>query len=785
MPAWRDNAPVMLDFGGAWVTAGGRDPTSADLTVALEGVVVDSIEFAMSRHLDYEGVYNLVFAAEYWYRASGTENPTVSFAAGAFVSPTHGPLDAFSERVTMVDCTLPFVSRAMVMRTSSYKCGAGAITCPTDGIWRATFVLDIEFSEPVFGIDGGPLTDASVDIYTAGGTATVVGTYVVQDVDGVGRRRLDVAVAVGVTRLSVAVELSSGATGTEVVKLRTWEDAVRDRANSSGAWPVSHRDEVTALGNVLQPFSHLTSGEAGAVGPRIGVAIPLGAWAVVLLVGVLICYHHRKLRLRLLKVSAAPRSLFSFHGGSSKRHLGVVNTTVGSKRKLQPPMPRGKPASTNALAIAKHYEWLHDKEPQVELTARWIDTLADAAVEALRDVQPACALAPGVLKTAHAVHTILRGARTSDDLEALQSLGHVLRDGPPTPLPESLVMAAASLDTSAIAAVGTFGEAEAVGALQQVLASERPLPKAVALTLSDTNFGYAGEADAVLKQLLADLLQQRESYAYALTSVRSLVPACLAAFGAAGGKKPTVTTDVDAFALVREMVEMHARLAGTQRAAEARTRRAVHAPYLAWRVALCGGFSSLDAPGEVAEACRRIHAQIVANNLRLAGFVPFSGRLRASTEALNAAAPVAPLQLPPSVLRLDSRLMNVGGFLQRTQKKTESPQTPALPTRKSSLGSIWVPAPSGQLTVRLSETLPDAHHYKTVLSSFRASARYLSIAPRVAPRTITPPRPAPLRPSGGSVSFDLLPPLDTKRNVALAEGVPPLEASASVEASDV
>ena len=403
-------------------------------------------------------------------------------------------------------------------------------------------------------------------------------------------------------------------------------------------------------------------------------------------------------------------------------------------------------------------------------------------MEALRGVQPACALASGVLKMAHAVHTILRGVRTSNDLEALQSLGHVLRDKPPTPLPESLVMAAASLDTSAISAVGVFGEAEAVGALQQVLASGRPLPKAVALTLCDTNLGYAGEADTALKQQLADLLQKRECYAYALTSVRSLVPACLAAFAAADGKKPTVTTDVDAFALVREMVEMHARLAGTQRAAEARTRRAVQAPYLAWG----GGGIMEDAPKDVAEACRRIHAHVVANKLKAAGFVPFSGRLRASTEALNAAAPVAPLQLPPSVLRSDSRLMNVGGFLQRTQKKTESPQTPALPTRKSSLGSVWFPAPSGQLTVRLSETLPDAHHYKTVLSSFRASARYLSIsiAPRVAPRTITPPRPAPLRPSGGSMSFDLLPPLDTKRNVAPAEGVP-LEASASVEASDV
>jgi len=235
MPAWRDNAPVMLDFGGAWVTAGGREPTSADLTVTLEGVVVDSIEFAMSRHPDHEGVYNLVFAAEYWYRASGTENPTVSFAAGAFVSPIHGPLEAFSERVTIVDCTLPFVSRAMVMQTPSYKCGAGAITCPADGIWRAAFMLDIEFSEPVFGLDGGPVTDASVDICTAGGSATVVGMYVVQDMDGAGRRRLDEAAADGVTRLSVAVELSSGATGAEVVKVRTWEGAVRDRANSSGA----------------------------------------------------------------------------------------------------------------------------------------------------------------------------------------------------------------------------------------------------------------------------------------------------------------------------------------------------------------------------------------------------------------------------------------------------------------------------------------------------------------------------------------------------------------------
>jgi len=104
-----------------WVTAGsppGRELTAADLTVALNGVVVDSPEVALDRHPESEGVYNLVFSAAYWARSLATGYPTVSFAAGTFVSPTLGPLGAFSESVMLVDCTLPTIARALLLQTS-------------------------------------------------------------------------------------------------------------------------------------------------------------------------------------------------------------------------------------------------------------------------------------------------------------------------------------------------------------------------------------------------------------------------------------------------------------------------------------------------------------------------------------------------------------------------------------------------------------------------------------------------------------------------------------------
>jgi len=214
MPAWGYDAPLTLSFGGAWVTTGGiragRKPTSADLTVNLDGVVINSGEVALRRHPGRVGVYNLVFETDYWARSSATESPTVSFAAGAFVSPIHGPFDAFSERLTLVDCTMPFVARAMVMQKSFYECAAGAITCPIDGLRGAAFVLDVDFSEPVLGADGGDVTDADFEIYIVGGGATVTGTYVVVRRS---RRRLQGGGVVAVQRVSFAVRLSAGATG--------------------------------------------------------------------------------------------------------------------------------------------------------------------------------------------------------------------------------------------------------------------------------------------------------------------------------------------------------------------------------------------------------------------------------------------------------------------------------------------------------------------------------------------------------------------------------------------
>jgi len=673
---------VTLDFGGAWVTVGdGRDLTSADLTVALDGEVFDSSKVALSRHPVSEGVYNLVFAAESWAQALATENLTVSFAAGAFVSPTHGPLDAFSERVALVDCTLPFVVQAIIMEVSGYECGA---SCPADGLWRADFVLDINFSKPVFGVDG-PVTDADVEIYIVGGVATVADTYLVQRVVGAGQRRLSEA---GVTGLSIAVELSAGMTGAEVVKVRANANAIRDQ---SGAWVDSYQDEavVTAKGEVINPLTSGPEASASEMIAPIAWGLPLSILGGVLL-PLCVCFFYCRRRHRLISIK---RRVAPNKRRSEKDLIAKAA-----------PMPRGKPASADALAIAKHYEWLRAREPLVELTARWIDTLADTAVDALRTVQPAYALVPGVLKTAQAVHANLRGRPASDDLEALQSLGHVLCDGPPTPLPESLVMAAASLDTSASAAMGRFGEAEAGEVLQELLASGRPLPKAVALAMGDVAAvptGYAGEAHAALKQQLADLLQQRECYTYTLASIRGLVPACLDAVSATGEKRRIVATDAGAFALMREMVEMHVRLAWRQRAAEARTGRAIEAPYQA--KARLRGFSSLDAAKEVAEASRRVHSQVVAKKLKAAGLVPFSGKLRQGAEPSAASGPLSTPRPPLRRAHSSSSgsAMEVGGFMLRKSARINTTEAPSLLTRKSSTGKDW--DPPDRASVRLSE----------------------------------------------------------------------------------
>jgi len=643
VPGWRYDAAATLDFGGAWVTAGaspGRDPTSADLNVTLNGVLVDSPEVALSRHPDSEGVYNLVFSTGYWDRSLSTGNPTVSFAAGTFVSPTLGPIGAFSEPVTLVDCRLPTVARATLLQTISFECAVGVVnSCPSDGIWRAAFVLEIVFSEPVFRVDGSPVTDADLEIYTVGGDAQVSSTYVVQSSGGARRRRL--SEAVGTTTLSVAVELGSAANGLEEVQIRAIEGAIRD---GSGTWLLSHgdKDVVTAAGNVLEPYpARLASSETATRFPTIGVFVPLGIIGAVALVMFVLCLCCRRHRRNIVKVQVGPR--MSTLGA---RILGSAANLLAAKPQPKPPRnkvapkpwpnrPRGK-TPADALAIAKHYEWLRAKEPYVELTGRWIDTLADAVIDMLRGAQPACALPPGVLKTAHVVHSNLYGGHAPNDLEALRALGKLLRDGP-SPLPESLLMAAASLDTSAAAAMGTFGEAEATVALHRVLASGLAVPKAVKLGLGDVALppvsivGYAGEADAALKQQLAGLLQQREWHAYARSAVQGLMPACLAAFSSAGLDQPPVATDTDAVTLVLDMVEMHARLGARQREAETRTHRALETPYQAWtRARRGGGFTDLEAAPAAIEV-----AQVRMRNNDLPVSIRTSRRLQFSQGGLK------------------------------------------------------------------------------------------------------------------------------------------------------
>jgi len=468
-PGWRYDAPVTLDFGGAWVTAGaGRDPSSADLTVALDGDAIHSSEVALSQHPEREGVYTLVFAAAYWTRAQDIENPAVSFAAGAFVSPTHGPLGAFSDRVALMDCKLPTVARAILVQTRAYECAStGVITCPPDGLRRAAFVLEMAFSKPVFDADGGPMTDAHVGIYTVGGVATVAGTYVVQRRSSGRRRRLSEAGAseAGATRLSIAVELSAGATGLEVVKVSPREGAI-----TSGRWYLSHLDAdvVTAAGNVLAPFPSLYANTADAsVFVTLGIAVVVFAGVSLLLVAFWLSQRKRRRnQVQVVQVSVTTRGWSMWR---SRR--GIANTTTtGGPGALKPQQKklRDNPASADALAIAKLYAWLRVKDPQVELTGRWIDNLADATVDTLRGAQPVCALVPAVLKTAHVVHSnLMQSGRAPDDLEALRTLGKVLRDMPP-PLRKKLLLAAVSLDTSAAGAVGEVGEAEATLALQRV-----------------------------------------------------------------------------------------------------------------------------------------------------------------------------------------------------------------------------------------------------------------------------------------------------------------------------
>jgi len=588
VPGWPYDAAATLNLG-AWVTvaaAPGRDPTSADMTVAVSGVVVNSTEFTLSRHPDSEGVYILVFFAEYWARSEATGSPTVSFAAGTFVSPILGPLGAFSEPVTLVDCMLPTVRRGQLLDILGYECGVGAITCPSDGIWRASFVLEVDFSEPVVRTGGGPVTDADLQIYTVGGVATVTGTYVVQ-ITGGGRRLSE-----GTTQLLVAVELSSGADGFEVVQIQAREGAICD---GSGSWILAHGETqvVSADGNVLAPFrAAMAATEPAAPFPVASVIVPVGVVFLLLLLMIVCCLCHcRRRRRSKVEVRVGPRwgSLGGLLGRISKADPGTPKSRERSKAAPVPlpKRPHGKAAPADALAIVKQYEWLRAKEPHADITGRWIDALADAAVDSLRGAQPPCALPPSVIKTAHVVHSNLSRGRAPDDLEALRVLGRLLRDGPQH-LPESLLMAAASLNTSAAAAMGKFGEEEAMSSLQQVLTSGRPVPKAVALGLGDlapsapAAIGYASGADAALKQQLAGLLRQREWYAYALTAVQGLMPDCLTAYASAGLKQPTVATDSEAVALVVEMVEMHARLGARQREAETRTHRAVEAPYQAW-----------------------------------------------------------------------------------------------------------------------------------------------------------------------------------------------------------
>jgi len=63
--------------------------------------------------------------------------------------------------------------------------------------------------------------------------------------------------------------------------------------------------------------------------------------------------------------------------------------------------------------------------------------------------------------------------------------------------------------------------------------------------------------------------------------------------------KPAVATDAEAVALVRGVVETHARLGARQHEAETRAHCALEAPYQAWvRVRSRDGFSDLQASSE-------------------------------------------------------------------------------------------------------------------------------------------------------------------------------------------
>ena len=363
MPAWGYDAPLTLSFGGAWVTAGGneadvsragREPTSADLTIALDGVVIDSGEVALSPHPGRVGVYNLVFAAAYWDRPSARMGPTVFFAEGTFASPTHGTFGAFSDRLALLDCKMPVVARAMIMQKSFYECTVGTGACPADGLRDAAFVLDVVFSEPVLRAGGGSVTEADVEIYIVGGGATVMDTYVVvrsssvTQTDGTTRRLQESAVQ----RLSFAVKLSAGATGFEVVKVKPLPGAITD---SSGSWAVSASvdEDINAIGSVLEPLSPQDDINFESINAPTLITVGCLVFVLILCGIALRFWKEHKYRLSMDRVAPRPMN-FNKPGGPTKPNQGgakKLKVKAGANPKFTP--TRKPPALVDSVDSSK------------------------------------------------------------------------------------------------------------------------------------------------------------------------------------------------------------------------------------------------------------------------------------------------------------------------------------------------------------------------------------------------------------------------------------------------
>lgn len=255
---WPNSAPATLDFGGAWVSAGTprHDLMASDISLSIDGLIIDPQNVKISRHPKREGLYYLSWSAD--GKREGAEL-TVTYDEGAIFSPLHGTLSGFSTSVVLEDCAAPQINAAYVLAPSGYDC-VDVDACAGYNKETVSVVILVEFTEMVYSVMGGGLL-ASTDLSFSmkGGIARVNSTYVVTEVGAAPRRRTQWNA--GASEVAVALVLTSAAIGKEQVTVRAQPRAIRDGAG----WFVGHADEDarTAFGNIANPFAnHMQAVEA-------------------------------------------------------------------------------------------------------------------------------------------------------------------------------------------------------------------------------------------------------------------------------------------------------------------------------------------------------------------------------------------------------------------------------------------------------------------------------------------------------------------------------------------